>query len=417
MDLISRRQALCSALGAAVLAAAPPRAWGSISPLVLRRGVNAWPWFSLTREYPAPRTDYAWPPFQTQRPVPTPADLARLRDIGFDFLRIPVDPGPFLAADAERRDDLLQELSGAVEATLEAGLSVVVNVQANGATHFWTPDRMTGGPTAPAFPAYLDLVVEIAARLSRFAPNRVALEPINEPGGACDSSDYQAVRLDLLTRARAAAPKLTLISSGGCGSLVQGLDAFDPAPLQALQPLLYTFHFYEPYLFTHQGAPWMREPIYRSLNGVPWPASAGSFDRTIAAVRSRMSEDLRTPVAAKAEALAETERVLKVYFDARPARPFIDKYLGVVDAWAKRHGIPNESILMGEFGAMRTDGRYAGAAAPDRARYIEDVRCGAETFRFPWAFWNLFDGMGIMDDRTREFDPEIVAALGLNVAR
>jgi hypothetical protein len=398
VDLISRRAALRATFGVALGAAASRatlEARASVpSPLRLRRGVNTFPWFSLTREFPAPRTDYDWPPFQLQRPVPTPSDLARLRRIGFDFIRIPVDPGPFLAGTPKQRKSLLGDVSEAVRAALAADLSAVVNLEANIATHHWTPSFMTGSPRAPAFAAYLDLVSEIAGVLSRFE-DRVALEPINEPGGACDSSDYRDVRLELLRTARSAASRLTLVASGGCGSLVQGLADFDPEPLERLRPLLFTFHFYEPYLFTHQGAPWLREPMYRSLSGVPWP-------------------DAETTAADKATTYAQTERELKVYFDARPARPFIDRYLGIVDAWAKRHGIPNEQVLMGEFGALRTDQRYAGAAAPDRARYVEDVRRSAEAFGFPWAFWNLFDGMGIMDDRTRELDPAMVAALGLN---
>jgi hypothetical protein len=417
LDLISRRAALRAAVAVALGAAASRatvKARASVAPLRLRRGVNTFPWFSLTREFPAPRTDYDWPPYQLQRPVPTASDLTHLRRIGFDFIRIPVDPGPFLASDPKQRKSLLGDLSEAVRVALAADLSVVVNFEANIATHHWTPSFMTGSPRAPAFPAYLDLVGEVARLLSKFAEDRVALEPINEPGGACESSDYRDVRLELLSTARSAASRLTLIASGGCGSLVQGLADFDPAPLERLHPLLFTFHFYEPYLFTHQGAPWMREPIYRSLNGVPWPGSTGSLARTLDAVRARMNKDVETSAADKAAAYSQTERELKVYFEARPARPFIDRYLGIADAWAKRHGIPNEQMLMGEFGVLRTDQRYSGAAAPDRARYIEDVRRSAEAFGFPWAFWNLFDGMGIMDDRTREFDPAIVAALGLN---
>jgi hypothetical protein len=418
MDLISRRATLRAAvgvaLGAASCASIPARA--AAAPVRLRRGVNTFPWFSLTREFPAPRTDYDWPPFQLQRPVPTPSDLARLRRVGFDFIRIPVDPGPFLAAEPDRRERLLDELSEAVHAALAADLSVVVNITANTATHHWTPDFMTGSPRAPGYPAYLDLVSEIAGLLSRFAADRVALEPINEPGGACASADYRAVRLRLLTKARSAAARLTLVATGGCGSLVQGLADFDPAPLERLQPLLYTFHFYEPYLFTHQGATWVREPIYRSLSGVPWPGSAGSLERTLEAVRSRMAIDVETTAADKAAAYAATERALQVYFDARPGRPYIEKYFGVVDAWAESHGIPNEQILMGEFGALKTDRRYAGAAAPDRARYIADVRRSAEAYGFPWALWNLFDGMGVMDDRTRDLDPAIIDALVLNAS-
>jgi hypothetical protein len=413
MNTASRRSLLRGALASAVAASARPVRGEDRAPLRLRRGVNVWPWFSLTREFPSPRIDYDWPPFQPGRPTPTQEDLRRLREIGFDFIRIPVDPGPFLAAHADRRDRLFGNLEEAVGRARSANLSVVVNIQANGATHYWTPERMTGALNAGEFPAYLKLAGEMAARLSRAGSESIALEPINEPLGACNSPDAAEVRLALLAEARAAAPGLTLIASGGCGGLVQGLEAFDPTPLEALQPILFTFHFYEPYLFSHQGAPWMREPVYAGLNAVPWPASAGSLEKTLAAVRARMNEDTHTPKDKKAAAYEETQRLLKQYFDAQPARPFIDQYFAIADRWAKRHNLSNDRMLIGEFGALRSDDRYVAAAAPDRARYITDVRRSAESFGFPWAFWNLFDGMGFMDDQSHAFDPRIIAALGL----
>ncbi|RWC26860.1 MAG: glycosyl hydrolase family 5 [Mesorhizobium sp.] len=412
----SRRRVLRTALStAAALGSLPIAPTAHAAAPQFRRGVNAWPWFSLTREFPAPRTDYDWPPFQSQRPVPTPDDLGRLRRAGLDFIRLPVDPGPFLAADAATRGKLLDMLDAAVRATLDAGLGIIVNIQANGATHYWNPDRMVSSTAAPAFDLYRGLVAELAGRLERFRPGKVALEPVNEPSQTCASNVWSQVQLSLLTAARALSATLPLVVTGGCGSMVSGLTALDPAPLAPFEPILFTFHFYEPYLFSHQGAPWMREPVYRSLNNVPWPASAGSLEQTLASVRARMAQDTETAEDAKQAAYAETERVLKVYFDARPDRWFVDKYLAEARAWADGHGLAPERVIMGEFGALRTDARYVAAPNPDRARYIADVRQSAEAFGFPWAFWNLFDGMGMMDDSTRVLDPDIIAALGLTM--
>lgn len=406
MGLITRRAALAGAgacLGAN-LAGAAERA----KPLALRRGVNAFPWFQLTNEYPAPRKDYVWPPFQSSRPTPSAADLATLRRAGFDFLRVPVDPGPFIAASAHDRAALLDELTSAVALCNAHDLNVVVNVQANGATHYWTPQRMTGAADAPEFPAYLDLVADIAARLPS---KRAALEPINEPLGACGSSQTRDVRKALLTRARAANPNLTLVASGGCGSLIQGLADFDPADVAGFGPVLYTFHFYEPYVFTHQSASWMGERFYHTLTGVSWPGPAGSYDATMRETRARAQALL--PASERDAVLGETEKVLKVYYDAAPARAFVDKYLGAAAKWARGHGLNPSEVLMGEFGALKNDGRNHGARAPDRARYIRDVRESAEALGFPWAFWCLFDSMGLMDEGTRTLDPDMIAALGL----
>jgi len=85
-----------------------------------------------------------------------------------------------------------------------------------------------------------------------------------------------------------------------------------------------------------------------------------------------------------------------------------------VTAWAERHGIERSRILLGEFGALRSDERYVASAAPDRARYVRDVRETCEAAGMPWAFWNFFDGMGLTtDDVSRAFDPAVTAALGL----
>ncbi len=388
---------------------------GGRAPITLSRGVNAFPWFSLTREYPAPRTDYGDPPFQTQRPVPTRRDLQRLRRAGLDFLRLPVDPGPFLAAAPKARRALLGTLSDAVALVLDCDLKLVVNLQVNGATHYWNQERLVSGPDAPGFADYVAFAGEMARVLAGFDPARVALEPINEPPLACDAEAWPAMQQRLFEAARGGAPDLTLVATGACGSMIRGLEALDPAPLRAFGPVLFTFHFYEPYLFSHQGAPWMREPVYRALNGVPWPAREGSLEQTLQAVRRRMAEDRERPKAEADAAYAETVRVLQQYFDADPGRPFIDHYLDQAADWARRHAIPPGQVLMGEFGALRTDARYIAAGASDRARYVRDVRESAEARGFPWAFWNLFDGMGVMDDTTRALDPAITTALGLRL--
>ena len=410
----TRRSLLAAALGAAL----PARAGPAGPPL--RRGISLWPWFSLTREYPAPRTDYAWPPFQDQRPVPRRDDLRRLGEAGFDFVRIPVDPGPFLAFDGTPfRRRLLDELDEALGHCLAAGLKTVVNVQINEATHHWTSRRLIADRKAPGYGAFRHLVVEIAQRLTRLDPLRIVLEPVNEPPQGCGAAEWPALQRDLLTAARTAAPSLTLTATGACGSMVPGLQALDPAPLADLGPLVYVVHFYEPYLFTHQGAPWMRgEPIYRALNAVPWPASAGTLEATLQAVRRRMAQDTGRAAAEASAAYAVTEAKMREYFDARPDRNFLEHGLSGVRDWATANGITPQKILIGEFGALRSDARYVAAGAADRARYIRDLRETIEGYGFGWAYWNFFDWFGLVtDDTSRDFDPAIVAALGLRMPR
>ncbi|MCJ2068043.1 glycoside hydrolase family 5 protein [Methylobacterium sp. J-030] len=410
----SRRALLAGGLASAAAAARP--ALGAAEPISLRRGIALWPWFSLTTEFPAPRTDYAWPPFQADRPVPTRADLRRLSTLGFDFARLPLDPGPFVAFTGTRRAELLGSLSDAIDAVLATGLRVLLNVQANAATHHYTPEAFYGTDRAPLFPAYRDLVGELARLCARKGLDRVALEPVNEPPQACGAVAWTRVQDALLTAARSAAPALTLVATGACGSLVGGLTALDPAPLARFAPLLYTFHFYEPYLFSHQGATWLtEEPFYRWLNAVPWPGTRAGIPATLRAVSARMAADRSVPQAEKARDLAVIEVKLHEYGDAEPGPAFLAAAMEPVATWADLYGIPRRTVLMGEFGALRTDARYTAARAPDRAAYLRDVRLTAEQAGFGWSFWNLFDGLGLMDD-AHAVDPAVAAALGLKAS-
>lgn len=406
--MVTRRDLLAGA-GAGLLASALPSEGFAAAPLALRRGINLWPWFSLTRELPAPSRAYVWPPYQPERAVPSRTDLTRLSALGFDFVRIPVDPGPFMAFSGERRRLLVRDVLDAVALARGAGLAVVLNLHPNAATHYWRPEAFASGLDAPHASDLRGLVKMLAAALSGTGDDVIALEPVNEPPGPCASAAWGRLQAALLADVRAVAPRLTVIATGACGSQIAGLEAL---ALDALRDprLLFTFHFYEPYLFSHQGARWMSgEPMYRYLDRVPWPSSAGSLDEAVSAFDAHIAVDATLGPAARGQVRAVAFAALQQYFDARPGRPFIELNLRRAAEWADAHAIPRHRLLLGEFGAVRT------AAAAHRARYIRDVRETAEQLGFAWAFWNYFSAeMGLVrDDTGREPDAAVLAALGL----
>jgi hypothetical protein len=412
--LATRRDVLAGTLASLLAPSAMARAARGGAVLDIRRGMNLWPWFSLTREQPAPSPGYDWPPFQAERPVPRRSDLAQLAATGFDFVRLPVDPGPLLAFDGARRARLLGDLLGAVDMALASRLAVVVDLHPNEATHYWNSARYASGPDAPEAHRFLELVGTLAAMLGKLDGARVALELVNEPGGPCGAIGWHKLQIALIRQARAAAPRLPLVVTGACGSLVPGLEALDPTTLGD-DNLIYTFHLYEPYVFSHQGATWMTsEPMYRYLNAVPWPASAGSLAETSAAVARRLAGDKTTPESEKRAIRAHLDKALRDYFEGQPGKPYVAAFLDRVARWADRHGIARQRVLLGEFGALRTDQHYVAAKAADRARYIRDVREAAEERGFAWAFWNYFDGFAaVTEDPSRRLDPAIMSALGL----
>lgn len=364
---------------------------------------------------PAPSNAYSWPPFQTDRTVPTATDLSRLKQAGFDFARLPIDPGPFLYFTGVQLQTLLNGVAAAVDKIIGAGLSVVLNIQPNEATSYWNSARMVGALTAPSYPSFKAFAVYLATMLAARDQSLVAFEPMNEPGSACDANVWGPVQADLLPAIRAAAPALTLIATGPCGSLIQGLPYLDAASLASLAPIIFTVHFYEPYVFTHQGATWMSDPTYQWLTGVPWPATSGTLQTTLSRILARMQADTTVDSASKLSAWNQLNTVLAEYFAGQPDRSFVDHYLDMVTSWAAQNGINPAQILIGEMGALKTNADYTASDPQDRARYLEDVRRSAEARGLAWAMWDAFGGFGLIDDQTRQFDPAIVGALGLSM--
>jgi len=409
---LSRRGALLAAFGSAAGMAA--FGFGSFAADAgsFRRGVSIWPWFGLTREYPAPSRDYAWPPFQPDRTQPTAADLVRLRASHFDFIRIPLDAGPFIALRGQQRAELFAQLEQAMKLAFAADLAVILNPQPNEAALFWNARQFIDDGRDGSFGDYREFIVALVGLAKRAAPRLVAVELFNEPPTTCASPEWMARQATLLRDARGVAPDVKLILTGGCGGMVAGLEALDPP--EAKDPhVLYNFHFYEPYVFSHQGAVWMtEEPMYRYLRDVPWPASSGDERATRDAAVARIGSDARLKPAERDGIVAATEHALAQYFAGDPGPAYIRSFFAKIVGWREKHGVEARRVLLGEFGATKF------SAAPDRARYLRDVRMAAEENGFPWAFWNLFDVMGLtVDDHGRALDPELLAALGIGPER
>ena len=408
---LSRREVVTgiASLGASALACAPA-AKAAGDPAVdagFRRGVSLWPWFALTREFPPPSRGYAWPPFERNRPLPSAEDLARLRRAGFDFVRLPVDPGPFLALTGSERSQLMMLLEAAVDAILAADLAVVVDLHPNEATHFWNGRQLLDQGPGGSFGLFTGLAVDVAAMLSDRRA-RAALELVNEPPPACTSTLWQEQQKLLLAAVRRKDAELRIVLTGACGSLPEGLVALAP-PEPRDDKLIYTFHYYRPYLFSHQGAVWMRkEAYYRYLREVPWPAAAGSRDRTMAAFRAQVDADPALSLVERAALVTTGTFKIARYFESDAGKSYVERHFAQIAAWREAHGIEAGRILLGEFGATKF------APPADRARYVADVRSSAEAQGFAWAFWNMFDAMGLVrDDDSHAFDASIVQALGL----
>ncbi|MBL8584139.1 MAG: cellulase family glycosylhydrolase, partial [Rhizobiaceae bacterium] len=232
-------------------------------------------------------------PFPEWRRTVGPTELAALGGAGFDFVRIPVDPSPFLSPEsASLRDKLIASVVESARLVNQAGLKAIVDLHlfpAGGNRAIGMAEVLDDPAT---FERYLDLVRRMGLALSREDVELVAFELMNEPVTDCaEAEDAWSEHLKrLFAAARASAPRLTLVLSGACWSSADGLARLDPGMIPD-DNVIWTFHSYDPFLLTHQGATWAGDFI-RYVTGIPYPPDArqAETEAALTAVRSRIED-------------------------------------------------------------------------------------------------------------------------------
>ena len=336
----------------------------------MKRGVNLSHWFSQT-----PLSSH--PPGKA-----TKKDMKRIASLGLDHVRLPVDPAWLwrFPGEGPLDADMLKRVDAAIDLALGQGLDVVVDMHPSQKFKAYLESNSL------VFGSYERFLGEMARHLAKkYDPKRVAFELLNEPQVDAPAR-WQAMMERLHAAARKAAPKLTLVLCGGEWSSVDTLCRLVPVDDPRV---VYDFHFYDPHIFTHQGAQWGEE-AWKGLRKVPYPADPArcaailkgiSNEKQAAAFRQYMEEDWN------AERIATR--------------------IGRAAAWAKEH---QTRIWCGEFGVF---GEHAEPA--DRMRYLSDVRNALEKQGIGWAMWDYSGGFALTRKswRGRQVDPAVAKALGL----
>lgn len=371
------------------------------APLPLSRGISVQDWLNWSPL--AADGAYRWPPYRTEtewltaaRPLsdwPQIDQFGRIRAMGFDFVRLSVDPGPLLASEGRRREEALAVLAKSVARVTSSGLKVVFDLHAAHQVPAYSIDMIEGGVDSEGVTRYRDMVGHVARMLTAFSPDKVALEPFNEPQhypcGEGGTGDWQRIMAATVADIRAISTDLTIVVTGACGGGTDGLSDLDPSFDDP--NLYYSFHVYEPHGFTHQ----LSEDGRPFNSGLPWPADAGTPADVVARLKAHMA----------AAGLGEAEQAANIiaaspaiddYFTENWGVPQLQARIGAALAWAERHGIPARRLFIGEFGcfSLSDDGR-SGAYDADRLRYLAAVRLEAERHGIPWAVWEYTNPHGI----------------------
>ncbi|MBZ5686579.1 MAG: glycoside hydrolase family 5 protein [Acidobacteriia bacterium] len=337
----------------------------------LQHGVNLSAWFAQVYD---PK-GYTKEHFESWT---TSADIALIKSAGFDHVRLSVNPQPILDASHHgESEQYFGYLDSAIKMILDAGLAVELDIHPD--SDF--KERLNQNDFVERF---ADFWRTVAKRYSSYDRERVFFEILNEPE-MHDPYRWYGVETKLAAAIRQAAPANTILAPGA------SWDNDDD--LLFLEPLrdpnvIYVFHFYEPHIFTHQGATWGAF-YWHWLKDLHYPSDPKNTAEVAAIVPDAVHR-------------LDVIRYGRDHWDASR----IESEINQVADWAKQNSVP---VVCNEFGVFRH------AQPSDRNAWIRDTRASLEHHGIGWAMWDYSDsfGVAIKKDGKTVLDEETVKALGL----
>ena len=340
----------------------------------LRHGINTSEWFAQSPgRYSADRlagyTDVN--------------DIALIRQLGFDHIRLSIDPEPLVQPLIWRAQDqhFLTALDAIVNAAESDGLAVIVDIHPQ--SDFKRRVREDGSFAEK----FADLWRALATHYANLNPDLTFFEIMNEPEDQ-DANQWIGIQAHLVAAIRGVAPQNTIIVSGARWSDIDQLLQLEPL---ADPNLIYNFHFYTPHDFTHQGASWSSTIEAHLTKGVRYPSKPEDA--------AQLREEVPTPL--------EKYEITKYAYDNWNAARIASE-IDIAAEWARDRHVP---LTCNEFGAYR---KYANA--DDRANWIRDTRAILEKDGIGWTMWDYRGGFGVVtkeDGKPAVPDHAVLKALGL----
>lgn len=338
----------------------------------LEHGINASMWFAQSPgNYSVERL----------RTFTTSDDIALMHQLGFDHVRLSIDADPLLAwlRSPDGATPFMVELDRVVKTMNDQKLAVIVDIHPESA---YKAQLLHGTDSVERFAM---LWRALAKHFSSTDPDLVFFEIMNEPEQD-DPYRWQGIESFVAGQIRQVAPNHTIIVAGAHWSGLEDLLMLEPI---ALSNIIYTFHDYEPFPFTHQSATWTSTQV-QPLRGVPYPSTPDAVEPNV-----------------NQEPTLAGQFWVEQYGLNRWDVERVDATIAYAEKWSQFHHVP---VYCGEFGVLRD---HADPAM--RAQWLDDMRVAFEKHHIGWAMWDYQANFGVVTKKEGKAvpDPAVVKALGL----
>jgi endoglucanase len=330
--------------------------------LPFSKGVNFTGWFESSNAGGIPFTKY------------TEQDFKDAKSLGVEIIRLPVKMHSMTnGAPNYTLDPLLVKfLKIAVDWAEKYEIYIIID------NHSFDPVLSTSSD----IDKILIPVWEQVARLFKDRGRYVLYEVLNEPHGI-DDARWGEIQGKTIEAIRRIDPKHTIIVGGADYNSIGKLSAI---PKYKDANLIYTFHFYDPHVFTHQGATW-GEPSMAPLKNVPFPYS-----------REKMP---RVPIALVGTWLESA--ITRYPYESSPSTLYAT--LNKAVAFSKERNVP---VFCGEFGVFMIQ-----SPKEDRVTWYKVVADAMDRRNISRTSWDYYGGFGIFNSERGSFNHD----LNVEVAR
>ena len=293
--------------------------------------------------------------------VPADATLTLLRDLGFETIRLPVDP-EFALSDGA--DAYVANVLGTVTTH---GFNAMLDMHPGGSLDFENDFDAASDRVDDAWRA-------LAAIVAGTSASQVYPELLNEP--PMSPKSWGKLRDRLAATVREACPDHTLVWGP---ARVQGIWELDDTPALRDTNAIVAVHYYTPMGFTHQGQDWDENSPLARIKDLPFPATRKS------------PEVVALAEAFKAAGDQEALDYLNGEFDGAWSVKHIEADFATLAKWSKKHKTP---VMLNEFGVLNFS-----VDSVSRANWVRAVREAAEAHGIGWTYWEADQGFGFIADR------------------
>lgn len=207
------------------------------------RGVNLGGWLSQ-----CDNTVERYKTFITEK------DFADISARKFDHVRVPVDYNLFEDNNGNFVKENLSYISFAIDMCRKYNLNMILDLHKTPGFSFDPFHGEKGFFESKDYQEHFYKIWEMFAEEFGKYKDMLIFELLNEVTDKAYSDTWNMVSTECIRRIRAIAPDIRIIIGGYHNN---ALEAVKDLPMPYDDNIIYTFHCYEPLLFTHQGAYWI----------------------------------------------------------------------------------------------------------------------------------------------------------------